>query len=55
MNIKWNNVLWIIAGMIILLSAILVISIGFDYGAELNSLGIILIILLGIYELKKNK
>ena len=55
MNIKWNNVLWIIAGTIILSSAILVISIGFDYGAELNSLGIILIILLGIYELKKNK
>ena len=55
MKIKWNNVLWIIAGTIILISAILVISIGFNYGAELNSLGIILIILLGIYELKKNE
>jgi len=55
MKIKWNNVLWIIAGMIILISAILAISIGFNYGAELNSIAIILIILLGIYELKKNK
>ena len=55
MKIKWNNVLWIIAGTIILVSAILVVSIGFNYGAELNSLGIILIIFLGIYELKKNK
>tara|TARA_B100000989_G_scaffold233723_1_gene180531 strand:- start:125 stop:292 length:168 start_codon:yes stop_codon:yes gene_type:complete len=54
-KIKWNNVLWVVAGTIILLSAILVICVGFNYGAELNSLGIILIILLGIYELKKNK
>ena len=55
MKIKWNNVLWIIAGTIILISAILVITIEFNYGAELNSLGIILIILLGVYELKKNR
>ena len=55
MKIKWNNVLWVIAGTIILISAILVVSIGFNYGAELNSLGIILIIMLGIFELKKNK
>jgi len=55
MKIKWNNILWIIAGIMILISAILVISIGFKYGVELNSFGIILIILLGIYELKINK
>ena len=55
MKIKWNNVLWAVAGTIILSSAILVMCVGFNYGAELNSLGIILIILLGIYELKKNE
>ena len=54
MKIKWNNFLWIVTGSIILISAILVISNRFNYGVELNSLGIILIILLGVYELKKN-